>query len=279
MQNSFFKIFRIGVPEAEKIAAATDNEPHAHDYEELLIGMNGGLEHFIDFRSELFEAPYVSFIAMGKVHKLVPVIRDGECSVWVIRFRTEFIPDLAFQLYSLFHDDANIVMKAGRSFTRLVTVCEIMDSEMQQENPDFAVIRQLLISVFTMIESDRKKASQAEDPVQISQNVTFRNFLRILEENFRRPAGVRFYAEKLFMTSRNLNIICNSIMQQSVSEIIENRKLTEAKNLLISTGKTVSEISYELGYNEKSYFSNVFRKKTGQTPGEFRREMRKLSAF
>jgi AraC-like DNA-binding protein len=169
-------------------------------------------------------------------------------------------------------------MKAGASFNRLVAVSEMIDSEMKLDNPDFSVVRQLLISLFTMIESDRKKLTQNADPVQISQNVTFKNFLRILEENFRRPAGVEFYAQKLFMTSRNLNIVCNNIMQQSVSEIIENRKLTEAKNLLITTGKTVSEISYELGYNEKSYFSNVFRKKTGQTPGEFRREMRKLMA-
>ncbi|HBL78673.1 MAG TPA: AraC family transcriptional regulator, partial [Aequorivita sp.] len=45
-------------------------------------------------------------------------------------------------------------------------------------------------------------------------------------------------------------------------EIIETRKLTEAKNLLISTDKTIAEIAYELGYNENSYFSNVFKKKS-----------------
>jgi AraC-like DNA-binding protein len=78
------------------------------------------------------------------------------------------------------------------------------------------------------------------------------------------------------MTSRNLNLICHNILQQSVSEIIETRKLIEAKNLLISTDKAISEISYELGYNEKSYFANVFRKKSGQTPSEFREEMKRL---
>jgi AraC family transcriptional regulator, transcriptional activator of pobA len=98
----------------------------------------------------------------------------------------------------------------------------------------------------------------------------------VLEENFRRPEGVDFYAEKLFMSARNLNLICRNILQKSVSEIIETRKLTEAKNLLMHTGKTVSEIGFELGYNEKAYFTNVFKKKTGQTPTEFRQEMKKL---
>jgi AraC-like DNA-binding protein len=100
--------------------------------------------------------------------------------------------------------------------------------------------------------------------------------LKILEDNFRRAEGVDFYAEKLFMTSRNLNLICQNILHKSVSEIIETRKLIEAKNLLISTNKTVSEIGFELGYNEKAYFTTVFKKKSGQTPSEFREDMNKL---
>jgi AraC family transcriptional regulator, transcriptional activator of pobA len=275
MQNKFFDIFRVGVKEAELIASQP-NEPHHHDYEELLIGMEGSLEHFIDFRVEKFIAPYVSFITKGKVHRLYPGILEGKCSVWVLRFRSEFMPETTFQLYALYHDEANIVMQAGSGFMRLVTICEMIWSEMQEEDPDFSVIRPLLYALFTMIESDRKKMTPLDDSGRKTQNVTFKNFLKILEENFRRPLGVEFYAEKLFMTSRNLNNICRNIMQQSVSEIIESRKLIEAKNLLVSTGKTISEISFELGYNEKSYFTNVFKKKSGLTPGEFREEMRRL---
>ena len=53
-------------------------------------------------------------------------------------------------------------------------------------------------------------------------------------------------------------------------------ELIEAKNLLAGTGKSIAEIGFELGYNEKSYFSKVFKKKSGQTPSEFREEMQKL---
>ena len=127
-----------------------------------------------------------------------------------------------------------------------------------------------------MIESERKKHSPSDQSTAINQNETFINFLKIVEANFRRPVGVEFYAEKLFMSARNLNLICQRIMDQSVTELIETRKLTEAKNLLTSTNKSISEIGFELGFNEKAYFSNVFKKKTGQTPTEFRQEMRQL---
>jgi AraC-like DNA-binding protein len=75
------------------------------------------------------------------------------------------------------------------------------------------------------------------------------------------------------MSPRNLNLISQSVFGKSITEIIETRKLIEARSLLLNTGKSVSEIGYELGYNEKSYFTRVFRKKTGVTPTEFREQM------
>lgn len=273
--NQVFDIFALTEKEVSKIASSP-NETHNHDYEELIVAVEGKLEHFIDFKSTSFDAPMVSYVTKGKVHRVKPGIKNGKCKMWVVRFKAEFIPDTTFQFYSYYHDHANIKMQSGECFGRMVAVCEMMDGEMQQPEPDYAVIRHLLSALFIMIESERKKQKPEEGSMQRTQNATFKNFLKILEENFHRPEGVEFYAGKLFMSSRNLNLICQNILHQSVSEIIEKRKMIEAKNLLINSDKPVSEIGFDLGYNEKAYFSNVFKKKSGQTPTEFREEMRKL---
>ena len=273
--NRLFNIFRIDVVRAKEIASAPD-QPHIHDYEELIVGMKGKLEHFVDFKSDIVEAPLVSFISKGKAHRIVTRLQDGTFDMWVIRFRSEFISETIFQLYNSFHNNANQVFQAGATFNRLSTICEIIDQEMKHTGPDLSIVRPLLSTLFIMIESERKKYAENENSGIFIQNETFINFLNILEDNFRRPLNVEFYAGKLFMSARNLNLICQKIMNQSVSEIIETRKLTEAKNLLASTNKSISEIGFELGYNEKSYFSNVFKKKSGQTPSEFREEMQNL---
>ena len=273
--DQLFQIFKVTESDAKKIAASPD-EPHNHEFEELIVGIKGELEHFIDFKTETFKAPFISFVTKGKVHRVKPIIKDNKFNAWVIRFKSEFIPETTFQLYSYYHDHANLQMQQGQCFNRQLAMCEMMHYEMQSPVPDFAVIRHLLSALFIMIESERKKSEPEKQSLQKTQNITFKNFLKILEDNFRRPEGVDFYAEKLFMSSRNLNLICQSILQQSVSEIIETRKLIEAKNLLISSDKSISEIGFELGYNEKSYFTSVFKKKSGQTPTEFREEMSKL---
>ena len=273
--NQLFNISRIDAVRAKEIEDAPD-EPHVHDFEELIVGMKGRLEHFVDFKSSTVEAPLVSFIAKGKVHRIITKLQDGNFDMWLLRFRSEFIAETVFQLYSSFHNNANLVLQPGECFNRLRTVCEIISQEMKHQVPDLSIVRHMLSALFIMIEAERKKLPESENTDKSIQNETFINFLKILEDNFRRPLGVEFYAEKLFMSSRNLNLICQKIMNQSVSEIIETRKLTEAKNLLASTNKSISEIGFELGYNEKSYFSNVFKKKSGQTPSEFRDEMQNL---
>jgi AraC family transcriptional regulator, transcriptional activator of pobA len=273
--EDLFKIFIVDVAEAERIAQAA-NTPHHHDYEELIIGREGALEHFIDFRSQYIEAPFVSFVAKGKIHRVNAIPRDGNLSLWVLRFKSEFIPEITFSLYEWYHDQANLQVSSNFCFGRMHALCGMMQDEMKQPAPDLAIIRHLLSALFAMIESERRKSAPDDAGTAKNQSTTFKNFLRILEENFRRPEGVEFYAEKLFMSSRNLNLICQSILQQSVSEIIETRKLIEAKNLLTATDKTVSEIGFELGYQEKSHFTNVFKRRSGQTPTEFRDEMRKL---
>ncbi len=275
--NQLFSIFRIDAVRAKEIADMPD-EPHMHDFEELIVGLKGELEHFIDFKSNTVRAPLVSFIAKGKAHRIVTKLQNGNFDMWVLRFKSEFIAETIFQLYTSFHNNANQVLQTGTCFNRLNSVCEIINQEMKSATPDLSIVRHLLSALFIMIESERKKLVENDNSNTSRQNETFVNFLKILEENFRRPLGVEFYAEKLFMSARNLNQICQKIMNQSVSEIIETRKLTEAKNLLASTSKSISEIGFELGYNEKSYFSNVFKKKSGQTPSEFRDEMQNLLA-
>lgn len=273
--NQLFKIFKIDNEEAARIIASPD-EPHQHDYEELIVGMAGELEHFIDFKTTRIEAPFVSFVTKGKVHRIIPKLKNGQCDMWVLRFQSEFIPETTFQLYSYYHDQATLKLQGGDCFSHLAALCETIDAAMQQESPDLGVVRHLLNGLFVMIESERGKMGPSDNGSEKTQNSTLQNFLEILEENYHRPVGVDFYAEKLFMSARNLNLICKNILQKTVSEIIETRKLIEAKNQLLQTDKNISEIGFDLGYNEKSYFSNVFKKRTGQTPSEFREEMMSL---
>lgn len=272
----FFKIYKVDEAEATKINASPD-EPHHHDFEELIIGIEGQINHFIDFKTTILTAPFVSFVTKGKIHRALPQLKDGKCQMWVLRFKSEFIPEITFHLYNYYHDHATIKFQNDTCFNRFVSLCEIINEETKHNKADLKVIRHLLSALFLMIESERNKIGLEDvNGLDVTQNTTIQNFLKILEENYQRPLGVDYYAQKLFMSARNLNLICKSTLQQTVSEIIETRKLIEAKNQLAHTDKNISEIGFDLGYNDKAYFTNVFKKRTGHTPTQFRDEMKEL---
>jgi len=269
-----FHIFKI-TKEIVEILRAKREDAHYHDFEEIIIVTEGSLEHYIDYQVEIIKAPSVSHVSMGKMHRIV---EHDDLRGWVINYQNEFIPDSRLNFYSNFFTSTSIPLSSTVCSTRFVSLCEIIQFEYEQDNPDFPTIRHLTNGLISMIEAERKRNIPVESSVKASQVATFNNFLKILEQNYNRDEGVSFYADKMNMSERNLNIICKNNFQKSVSEIIETRKLIEAKNQLIHTDKSVSEIGYDLGYNEKSYFTRVFRNKLSVTPTEFREMTRAIIA-
>ena len=264
--EKLFRIIEITKELAGDIASKEYN-PHFHDFEELIIISQGSLTHYIDFKVEVLKAPFASFISMGKMHKVVP---EKDLRGWVINYKTEFIPDSKLNFYSNFFTFNNIPLSTGPCLDRLLGLCQIINSEYRHEQVELNTIRHLVNGLISMVDSEQKRNIPVENGIKTSQFTAFNNFLRILEANFRRNEGVSFYADKMNMSERNLNIICRNNFQKSVSEIIETRKLIEAKRMLLYSDKSVSEIGYELGYNEKSYFTRVFHSRMDITPTRFR---------
>jgi len=270
--DKLFHLFEITGELVEKILA----EPavaHWHDFEEVILITEGSLDHFIDFTLETVNSPAVCYIPTGKTHRLVP--KPG-LRGWVINYRPEFIPGTTMTLYSHFFTSATIPIGSASCTDRYSALCTIINNENNRDLPDHNTIRHLVQAFLSMVDADRKRNLPDETVAKSAQMNAFKSFLLLVEEFFRNNEGVSFYAEKLNMTERNLNLICRNNIQKSVSEIIETRKLFEAKHLLLNSDKTVAEIGYELGYNEKSYFSRVFHARMGITPSRFREQTRAL---
>lgn len=58
----------------------------------------------------------------------------------------------------------------------------------------------------------------------------------------------------------------------TLTEYIMREKIDSAKVLLSSTSMSIMEISIELSFNSRSYFSDTFQKNTGISPGEYRKQ-------
>ncbi len=97
-----------------------------------------------------------------------------------------------------------------------------------------------------------------------------RKFNLLVEANFKSEHSVSFYADQLFKSPKTLSNLFAIFNQKTPSQIIQERIMVEAKRLLYYTDRSVKHITFELGFEDLSYFSKFFKKNTGLSPSDFR---------
>ena len=92
--------------------------------------------------------------------------------------------------------------------------------------------------------------------------------MRIFRDNW----PVDRYVETLATTPHLLDKAARMLLGSGVKRVVSERRLLEAKRLLLFTVRTVEDIAYEIGFDDPAYFSRFFRKRTGEAPAAWRRK-------
>ncbi|GAA4108312.1 helix-turn-helix domain-containing protein [Aquimarina addita] len=121
-----------------------------------------------------------------------------------------------------------------------------------------------------------KQQSDFKD-VYKDQVALIREFNLLVEFNFRKEHSVAFYAERLFKSPKTLS---NSFskLKRSPLQVIHNRIVLEAKRLLLYTDKSAKEIAYEIGFDDASHLSRMFKKHTTFSPSDFRKQQASIKS-
>lgn len=98
-----------------------------------------------------------------------------------------------------------------------------------------------------------------------------RKFNLLVEAHFRAEHSVSFYAGQLFKSPKTLSNLFAIYNHKTPSQVIQERILIEAKRMLSYTDKTITQVTYELGFEDVAYFSNFFKKHTRVSPMEFKK--------
>lgn len=84
--------------------------------------------------------------------------------------------------------------------------------------------------------------------------------------------NVQYLAERLGCNADYLSHLFLTKVGVPLTEFINNRRIQVAIGLLNSENMNISEVAYSCGYSDPGYFSRVFKKITGKSPGEFRKQ-------
>lgn len=250
-------------------------EPHRHDSYLMVFFTKGSGLHEVDF--DQFE------IKRGSLFVLQP----GQMHHWSLSEDIEgFVIIFSQELYNLYFGQKKIndynfyhsiqnrpeMVFEENEIPKLLPYFDLLIQENNQNNK-LQLDKMLNLLDCIHIEISRKYSETYSHQTH-SYNIKISAFEVLLEEYFKIQKLPSFYAEKLNITLKHLNRICNEILQKTATEVIMDRVILEIKRMLIDKQLSINEVAFAVGYEDYSYFSRFFKKQTGFSPTEFRNTLR-----
>ncbi|MDG4715056.1 helix-turn-helix domain-containing protein [Winogradskyella marincola] len=157
------------------------------------------------------------------------------------------------------------------------TLHEVFIDELETKDNIQAEMLRMLMGRFIIKSTRLLKAKEGIIETQKSSKVDLlRAFNVLVEQHFKNEHSVSFYAEKLYKSPKTLS---NNFakLNRSPLQIIHQRIVLEAKRLLTYTDKSAKEIAYDIGFDDASHLSRLFKKYTSQSPSEFKKSLNTLT--
>ncbi len=251
--------------------------PHKHWFYELFLVESGESLHMVDYHEYRLTADTFFFIAQGQMHFWAKTNREN-----IRGYRLMFTEDF-FQmnqmnnqfLFELIHLDniyQNPFIALSSDHNKFIyTYFDLLFQEYNRPNGYEKALQSLLFLL--LAEIHRLYESPSPTDTSKHQATIFKQFIMRLETHFSEKWSARDYAQALHISPRHLNRIVQNMTNQSLTQVIQNRIVLEAKRLLTFTNLTVHQISDSLSFEDSAYFARYFRKATGLAPTDFKNNM------
>lgn len=95
-----------------------------------------------------------------------------------------------------------------------------------------------------------------------------------LQDQLHRPLSLAALAAELECSPRTLTRRFNAATGQTPTAFLRNQRLAAARELLRTTNLSVGEVAWQVGLQDVSYFTTLFQKHEGLTPGRYRKSVR-----
>ncbi|MDF2514124.1 MAG: AraC family transcriptional regulator [Herbinix sp.] len=143
-----------------------------------------------------------------------------------------------------------------------------------QKSEEAQSISELTILAKNMLEDYVQRVQMTKEQAEISKSV--QSCCDYISSNITQSLSIDFLAKRAGYTEYYFSRKFKQEMKMSISDYIKAEKIRQAKLLLSSTTKSIQEISDDLSFNSRSYFSDSFQKIAGISPSDYRKQHLKI---
>ena len=245
---------------------------HSHNFYLLVLFTKGSGFHTIDFDTYEIQPNSLFVLKPGQVHswQLSEDI-DGYIAFYSQEVYNVYFGSKQIDEYSFYRDLKNSPeMILNESQTQEISNYFNLLLEENKKN-EFKKLDKLLNLLDSIhIELARIYESLQEHNLH-PNNLKIKELEQLVYQYFKTEKLPSFYADKMNISLKHLNRICKNVLDITLTEFIYSKIILESKRLLSTNVMTVSEVANELGFENYSYFTKVFKKYTNLTPQGFKK--------
>lgn len=245
-----------------------DIEEHYHDFVEIVCQLSGTSKHQVDGKSYELSYGEALFINLDQCHK--NFASDGMAINIVLP--TQFFQKMVYECnYDIkinqFRND--VLNKRCNTFINLndnakQTLSEIAAYEEEEMSAKYFIQKLNIMKLVLLVSDEIKKTSDVESDIDD-------DVISYIQSDIKN-ANLSEYAKMHNYSVSSVSQKVKAAYGISFVEILQDIRLVTSAQMLISSNANIDSIIEECGYNNKTHFYDLFKKKYGLTPFQYRKK-------
>lgn len=251
-----------------------------HENIEFMLPFYGHYSLLIGDKSYQISPGKVVFIDENQLHKVMP---ESQEEFLIVSFVVDWASFSKFLNSHKLNFDLALMRKSLHG-SNLITVDSNFAEELQvaahnlyyeieeSKNANSAMINALLLQIFVLLYRNLQIAagipSDEEKTFVVSDIVS--DVIDFINENYNQQISLCNIAQQFWINPSQLSRAFKKETGANITDFIRSMRMYYAKELLVKTTKTISEIGFDVGYNNTAYFNTLFLRETDMSPKQFR---------
>ena len=248
--------------------------PHRNGGYKIALLAEGKISGYADFKKFTVKAPALLFSSPKQVNQIVSY--SGHKMIHITFSQDYLINDAKSTLscWECMFSQIVIPVTEEKDFHELNTYIKLIQREFLELREQKDMVIRNLLNAFIVTAARLGTCETRLTTINVSQNKILQQFRILVEDHYLSKTQVAEYADMIYITPGHLNDTIKTITGKTAKQVIDERRITEAKRLLYWEDFSVKEIAAHLNFEDDAYFNRFFKKHTGQPPALFQKNIR-----
>ncbi|MGL4393053.1 MAG: AraC family transcriptional regulator [Fusobacteriaceae bacterium] len=251
---------------------------HNHNYIELVYVLKGHLSQNISDKNIVLTEGELIFLNQGIYHEIFPTSKNDLIINVIIRpdfFESIFeficfdgkIKDFFLESIFSYNKENGLIFRCSDNLRIQNLIYDIISELILDDKLSHFKIK-LQLSLLIVELARNTNTLEELQPISYEKNIIHQT-INYIENNYK-TASLGDISTKLNIRNYSLSKLIKKEFNLTFKQIVQNKRLKKAKELVENSSLSITEICEFVGYSNWSYFYKIFKKKYYCTPNKFR---------